>query len=971
MKTMNTSSTLRTLPKVLAFLVALGCTLPLIHAKVGEQENWYLAKEIRTEIEGYTPNKWDQYYSFDVHTSPTTGEEVITVFFAGASAKTFSLEGEMLSSNTLLTKLPEDRAFDIEVDTDGKIYGVNFTCVFCIEENEIIWINNFSNESQSRDFRSLAIGPDEKIYASSKGHKKIYVFDKEGNELSEIGGPGEAPGQFANTPIPSHEGVDFLPNGNLITATSNRLHVFKTDGTFIKRTDELGVGSARVTVSATGQPLAWEILFDQDLNPLNKSVNSLGAHNLNFASLYYHNFAKWTSSGDIVTTAWINNQRPLQIWKRAYRTKGTPTPNVIPQPVVRSVAQRAGTNILDIDFEILDSDDATATAGIIASVDGNFDDLTKLIIPSSLAEGTENKIGQPVATNQTHRVSWYVKGDWSELTGNLKIGLLARDARRNKAVDLHFLELPFSGGKLTISRSPLKDSDISNFLLFELGRGSTSLSIQYGKIKDANGNTLAEQSGTSIISTQAGRDYFMNALGYRWATIGEVAMAKEAATPGTINEFTATNQVKPRNLPGKVNEYGFDVGNHGTRAWWVVKKNEVETLKFSVDHSFKQDLDMNQSNSFYGRALAFSENHHIIIGQGGGNVIPRYFHSQPSTFLNDLSGIIPTDGLSSGFGVSGTIGIGDSEISKAIAIDGDILAVGSSGENAVYLFKLSGPNGERFEQKARITPSSNEQGQYFGLTVALDGNILVVGAPFNNANGYGASGCAYVFRINEDFTYSQLAKLSNPAGEENDQFGYALTVSDGIVAIGANDYQRSWYHGDHGVFLYKVEGDKVRQTQLISPPGENYVGLDHFGNSMAIENNLLFVGSHWGQTVSIFSINTDGNAQFLENIRTPNPTEEGFFGTSIAVHDDMVVIGAPGEYSESSIRDGVAYVYRVLPDGRSTLLDRLHHPESQQLSGFGAAVSITSSGVLVGAPGFDLSETKPNVGSAVLFRFNK
>ena len=52
----------------------------------------------------------------------------------------------------------------------------------------------------------------------------------------------------------------------------------------------------------------------------------------------------------------------------------------------------------------------------------------------------------------------------------------------------------------------------------------------------------------------------MNALGYRWATIGEVSMAKEAATPGTINEFAANNQVKPRNLPGKVNEYGFDVG---------------------------------------------------------------------------------------------------------------------------------------------------------------------------------------------------------------------------------------------------------------------------------------------------------------------------------------------------------------------------------------------------------------------------
>ena len=46
MKIMNISSLLRTLPKLLALLVAIACTLPLIHAKVGEQENWYLDRII-------------------------------------------------------------------------------------------------------------------------------------------------------------------------------------------------------------------------------------------------------------------------------------------------------------------------------------------------------------------------------------------------------------------------------------------------------------------------------------------------------------------------------------------------------------------------------------------------------------------------------------------------------------------------------------------------------------------------------------------------------------------------------------------------------------------------------------------------------------------------------------------------------------------------------------------------------------
>ena len=49
MKIMNISSPLRTPPQLLALLVAIACTLPLIHAKVGEQQNWYLDREIRLD----------------------------------------------------------------------------------------------------------------------------------------------------------------------------------------------------------------------------------------------------------------------------------------------------------------------------------------------------------------------------------------------------------------------------------------------------------------------------------------------------------------------------------------------------------------------------------------------------------------------------------------------------------------------------------------------------------------------------------------------------------------------------------------------------------------------------------------------------------------------------------------------------------------------------------------------------------
>ena len=57
---------------------------------------------------------------------------------------------------------------------------------------------------------------------------------------------------------------------------------------------------------------------------------------------------------------------------------------------------------------------------------------------------------------------------------------------------------------------------------------------------------------------------------YRAASSEEVTKAREAATPGVVNNWTATNQVKPRNLPGNVNEYGFDVST--TTGFWVIKE---------------------------------------------------------------------------------------------------------------------------------------------------------------------------------------------------------------------------------------------------------------------------------------------------------------------------------------------------------------------------------------------------------------
>ena len=80
-----------------------------------------------------------------------------------------------------------------------------------------------------------------------------------------------------------------------------------------------------------------------------------------------------------------------------------------------------------------------------------------------------------------------------------------------------------------------------------------------------------------MCSTVSGKTLLMNFLGHRFATVEEVTKAREAATPGSVNKWTASRPVLPRNLPGKVNEFGFDTEREPTatgRYWWVIEQQQ-------------------------------------------------------------------------------------------------------------------------------------------------------------------------------------------------------------------------------------------------------------------------------------------------------------------------------------------------------------------------------------------------------------
>src|SRR5207253_708201 len=114
---------------------------------------------------------------------------------------------------------------------------------------------------------------------------------------------------------------------------------------------------------------------------------------------------------------------------------------------------------------------------------------------------------------------------------------------------------------------------------------------------------------------------------------------------------------------------------------------------------------------------------------------------------------------------------------------------------AAYVFVRNGTN---WTQQAYLKASNSDREDFFGSSVAISGDTIVVGAPYEDSSASGVNGdqgnynfgvefgAAYVF-VRNGTTWSQQAylKASNP--DVNDSFGYSVAICSNTVVVGAKE----------------------------------------------------------------------------------------------------------------------------------------------------------------------------------------
>ena len=346
----------------------------------------------------------------------------------------------------------------------------------------------------------------------------------------------------------------------------------------------------------------------------------------------------------------------------------------------------------------------------------------------------------------------------------------------------------------------------------------------------------------------------------------------------------------------------------------------------------------------------------------------------------------------------------EDEFGTSVALSRDTLAVGArghGGSGSVFIFERDEGGAGRWGQVLRVVATDAADGDRFGQAVALEGDILAVGAPGDDdlnpsaapgATMLEASGSVYLFErdVGGPNQWGQVAKLVASNGDIFENFGFTLALSGNRLAVAAWSEDEavgptqgggSGRFGIDSGFAYIFDRNPVDGLWLETiyidfprtPVTTAAAFFDNFAKTIAIDGDTLVVGASEEDandadqgTVYVFERNSGGPNQWGEaaRLRAGDGTTFDRFGISVAMSGDTIVVGATGD-DDAGSGAGTAFVFDR-QNGQWVETAKLIASDGSDRARFGAVVSINGDTIIVGAPEED--EKGTDAGAVYIFQ---
>ena len=310
-------------------------------------------------------------------------------------------------------------------------------------------------------------------------------------------------------------------------------------------------------------------------------------------------------------------------------------------------------------------------------------------------------------------------------------------------------------------------------------------------------------------------------------------------------------------------------------------------------------------------------------------------------------------------------GAADDRFGWSLSMSGDYVVIGAYGDDdhgsesgSAYIFKREGMG---WIQEAKLTAGDGAANDYFGRSVSIWGDYVIVGAYGDDDKGSG-SGSAYIFKRDES-GWNEQAKLIAVDGAADDIFGRSVSIWGDHAVIGA--YKDDDDGSESGsAYIFKRTGNYWFQEVKLTA-GDGAAG-DWFGYPVAIRGSCIVTGAHGddNQSGSAYVFKHNGTNWVPDaKLRANDAATEDYFGVSVSLDRDYIVIGSADD--DKGRDSGSVYVFTL--DGGNWIQDaKLTAGDGAADDWFGRFVSCWGDYIAVSSHWDDDNGSKS--GSAYIFK---
>jgi len=370
-----------------------------------------------------------------------------------------------------------------------------------------------------------------------------------------------------------------------------------------------------------------------------------------------------------------------------------------------------------------------------------------------------------------------------------------------------------------------------------------------------------------------------------------------------------------------------------------VPPNEIKIIPTECERSD----NFGRSVAIYGNYAAGGAKGDDDKGGNAGAVYMMRYNSK--TWVHDQK-ITPDDGqINDYFGC-------------AVAMHKQNAIFGSYGNDAVgskagaaYVYSLDSSG---WQQKQKLTADDAQSSDYFAYAVDMSEDYAIIGA-YGDDDKASMAGAAYIFERQNDNTWVQKQKLVDNQGERNDQFGYAVAISDNYAIVGAyRDDDKGDSSGSATIFT-RDQGIWTVQAKLLANDGQSN---DYFGYDVAISGAYAIVGAYRCDDDSRNNVGgayiykyERGTWNFQTKLVPSQGTSNDYFGAAVNLVGTRLLVGAYGNDDKGST-SGAAYLY-ILEGDQWNMHKKYMPGDGSAYDYYAYDIAIGDQGLIMGAYGRD------------------